>query len=960
MSADVTFRAMGSEIRLIVGDPGPAGIDPGAAVDDARDFIEEFEQCLSRFRPDSELCALNAYVGDVVPASPLLRDAVSAGVAAAERTGGLVDPTLVDEIETAGYVASREGASPVRLADALALAPARVPARGNPARRWAMITVDEEAGVIRRPAGTRFDSGGIGKGLAADLLAERLAGQTRFVIGCGGDLRVGGTEPESFEVLVEHPLTGEQDQRIRMDGGAVATSGLNVRVWRRADGHYAHHLIDPWTGEPAWTGLVGATALAPTGVEAETRRQGGAALRARGRPAAPRRTRRRDLSRGRRGRAGRPDRHRAEADPGGSGGAAEGGGGMTPAVHDHVWWLASRASGLVALGLITASVVLGLLMSAKVMRKPGRARTMVALHEQLALGGLLAIAIHGITLLGDAFLNPGLKGILLPGAIDYRPLWVGLGIGSGYLAAALGLSFYARKSIGPRLWRKAHRATIVVYGLAVAHTLGAGTDASTPWLRAWLYVTAPLVAGLLVVRMTEPWRRRRRAAARPPRPAPTIAPAPGPAADLADAGTGPGPGAAADPGRDGAGGMSADRNGVVIAGGGLAAQRCAETLRKRGYEAPVRIVAAEDEAPYDRPPLSKDVAAGAADGESVRFRDRGWYDDNAVELLLGRRAAGLDPGTRRLDLDDGSALGYDDLLIATGAAPRSLPMLAGYENAFPLRTLADARRLNGELRPGARLAIVGAGFIGQEVAATARAEGVEVTIVEALDLPLEAILGADVGRWIVDTHRDEGVRVLTGAMLTAAAGNGRVEQLTLGDGERLDCDAVVVGVGVAPAAGWVAGSGLDPAGIATDAAGRTAIPHIYAAGDVSRPFDARRGEHVRTEHWDAASRQGVAVAAAILGETPRPPALPSFWSDQYGLRIQYVGHAEGADEARISGDPGARDFHVLYQRGGRPVAALAVGRPRELAAMRRLIESDGETDPQPTDSHEAPTKEMSR
>jgi len=199
---------------------------------------------------------------------------------------------------------------------------------------------------------------------------------------------------------------------------------------------------------------------------------------------------------------------------------------MTPAVHDHVWWLASRASGLVALGLITASVVLGLLMSAKVMRKPGRARTMVALHEQLALGGLLAIAIHGITLLGDAFLHPGLPGILVPGAIDYRPLWVGLGIGSGYLAAALGLSFYARKSIGPRLWRKAHRATIVVYGLAVVHTLGAGTDASTPWLRAWLYVTAPLVAGLLVVRMTEPWRRRRRAAARPPRPAPAIAPEP--------------------------------------------------------------------------------------------------------------------------------------------------------------------------------------------------------------------------------------------------------------------------------------------------------------------------------------------------------------------------------------------------------------------------------------------------
>ena len=265
--ADATFRAMGSEIRLIVGE---GGLDPVDAVAAAKGFIEDFEQCLSRFRPDSELCALNAYVGDVVPASPLLRDAVAAGIAAAERTGGLVDPTLVGAIEDAGYVDSREGAVPVDLRTALLMAPGRAPARPDPARRWAMIEVDESAGVIRRPVGVRFDSGGIGKGLAADLLAERLAGQTRFVIGCGGDLRVGGTLPDRQEVLVEHPITGAQDQRIFLEDGAVATSGINVRVWRREDGRYAHHLIDPRTGEPAWTGLVGATALAPTGVEAET------------------------------------------------------------------------------------------------------------------------------------------------------------------------------------------------------------------------------------------------------------------------------------------------------------------------------------------------------------------------------------------------------------------------------------------------------------------------------------------------------------------------------------------------------------------------------------------------------------------------------------------------------------------------------------------------------------------
>jgi thiamine biosynthesis lipoprotein len=267
--AATTFRAMGSEITLIVGGPGPDGIDPIEALSEVEGFVAGFEQCLSRFRPDSELCALNASGEDFVPASPLLRAAVAAAIDAAARTGGLVDPTLVDEIERAGYAESREGAVPVDLETALALAPGRRPARPDPDRRWSTIEVDEEAGVIRRPPGVRFDSGGVGKGLAADLIAELLAGQTRFVIGCGGDLRVGGTVAGVQEVLVEHPLTGAQDRRLRIASGAVATSGINVRVWRRGDGRYAHHLLDPRTGEPAWTGLAGATALAPTGVEAE-------------------------------------------------------------------------------------------------------------------------------------------------------------------------------------------------------------------------------------------------------------------------------------------------------------------------------------------------------------------------------------------------------------------------------------------------------------------------------------------------------------------------------------------------------------------------------------------------------------------------------------------------------------------------------------------------------------------
>ncbi len=182
---------------------------------------------------------------------------------------------------------------------------------------------------------------------------------------------------------------------------------------------------------------------------------------------------------------------------------------MSPALADHLWWLASRASGLVALGLITISVAIGLTMAGKIMRAPGRARILTAIHEQTALAALVAIAVHGITLLGDAFLNPGIVGITIPGAIDYRPLWTGLGIGAGYLAAILGLSFYARRRIGARLWRRAHRLTVVVYALAVAHTLGAGTDASTPWLRWWLILTAPPIAVLFLVRLTTPWRKRR-------------------------------------------------------------------------------------------------------------------------------------------------------------------------------------------------------------------------------------------------------------------------------------------------------------------------------------------------------------------------------------------------------------------------------------------------------------------
>ena len=269
---DVIFDAMGSHVRLLIGEPGPGMAAAPAAAETARRFIVDFDRALSRFKPESELCALNEDPRERVPASELLRTAVRAGVEAAERSEGLVDPTLVGEIETAGYVASRAGVPGAPLGAALEEAPERRPARANPEAAWRRFAVDNARGTVSRPPGTRFDSGGTGKGLAADLLAAKLRGYSRFIVDCGGDIRIGGADAmvTPYEVFVEHPLTGERAFVLKLSSGAVATSGLNVRIWRDESGRYAHHLLDPASGEPAWTGLIGATALGDSAVEAET------------------------------------------------------------------------------------------------------------------------------------------------------------------------------------------------------------------------------------------------------------------------------------------------------------------------------------------------------------------------------------------------------------------------------------------------------------------------------------------------------------------------------------------------------------------------------------------------------------------------------------------------------------------------------------------------------------------
>ncbi len=383
-------------------------------------------------------------------------------------------------------------------------------------------------------------------------------------------------------------------------------------------------------------------------------------------------------------------------------------------------------------------------------------------------------------------------------------------------------------------------------------------------------------------------------------------------------------------------------DGIVIVGGGLAAQRCAETLRRSGYGGRLTMVCSEPHRPYDRPPLSKAVLGGDQAAEALAFRPTEWYGEQSIDLLLGVRASSLCPETRRLGLSDGTVIPFHKLLVATGGRPRTLPLLDGYRNVSVLRSREDAERLRDALAAGPRVTVLGAGFIGQEVAATARKLGSEVTMIEAAPSPLFGVLGGELGDWFSALHRAEGVRVLTDTSVIGVDANGGIRGIHLSDGQYVASEHVVVGVGVDPDVGWLDGSGLaTPAGVPVDPDGRTAHPDVFAAGDAAATFDPRLDRHVPGSHWEAAARQGARVARAMLGlEAGRAP-VTSFWTDQYGIRIQYLGHARLADATSLDGEPESRDFTVTFTRAGRPVAALLVGRPRALPAIRKLIENGG-------------------
>ena len=262
------IHTMGTEVRILVAEEDGEGV---LASEVAEAELHDFNSCLSRFIADSELSLFNENPSELVPASELLREAVGAGIWGAERTGGLVDPTLLSELRALGYSDTREGAAPEPLATALSSVPDRGPAGPNPAAAWRSIEVLDEEGAIRRPPGLLFDTGGTGKGLAADRVARRLHGLSRFAIDCGGDVLVGGRDPGSEEVRVEirHPISGRPADVLTIARGAVATSGIDVHLWRAPDNRFGHHLIDPATGESAWTGVICAAARAPSALEAD-------------------------------------------------------------------------------------------------------------------------------------------------------------------------------------------------------------------------------------------------------------------------------------------------------------------------------------------------------------------------------------------------------------------------------------------------------------------------------------------------------------------------------------------------------------------------------------------------------------------------------------------------------------------------------------------------------------------
>jgi NADPH-dependent 2,4-dienoyl-CoA reductase/sulfur reductase-like enzyme len=383
---------------------------------------------------------------------------------------------------------------------------------------------------------------------------------------------------------------------------------------------------------------------------------------------------------------------------------------------------------------------------------------------------------------------------------------------------------------------------------------------------------------------------------------------------------------------------------VVVVGASLAGLSALEALRQDGFEGELIAVGAEPALPYDRPPLSKQVLQGTWEPDKTMLRDQGQYDGLGVTWHLGRRALSLDIVNRVVTLDDGEPLAYDGLVIATGATPRRLQNTPDLGGIHVLRTLNECLALRADLENASRVCVVGAGFIGAEVAASARLRGLEVTMLEALSAPLARAFPAEMGAACAGLHHDQGVDLRCGVTVAGFEGNGRVSGVRLGDGSVVEADVVVVGVGVVPETGWLESSGLRlDNGVVCDSTCATSAPGIVAAGDIARWPNNLFGETMRVEHWSNAVEQGAAAAKRLLagpGEAVDFTPVPYFWSDQYDAKIQFLGRCCPTDEVRIvDGSIDERRFVALFGRDGRLVGALAFSRPRLLMAYRKLLAS---------------------
>ncbi len=386
--------------------------------------------------------------------------------------------------------------------------------------------------------------------------------------------------------------------------------------------------------------------------------------------------------------------------------------------------------------------------------------------------------------------------------------------------------------------------------------------------------------------------------------------------------------------------MTSDRT-FVIVGAGLAGARTAEALRSEGFDGRVVLLGAESQRPYNRPPLSKEYLRGEAEPGSVFVHEEGFYGAHGIELRLERTATVLDTTTRTLALDDGDRLRYDRLLLATGAEPRRLDVPgADLDGVHYLRSMADADALRDAFGQGGRLVVIGAGWIGCEIAASAREAGMDVTVVAPDRLPLAKILGDEVGTVYRDLHAEHGVTWRLGEKVAALEGDGRVERVRTAAGDTIDCDLVVAGIGVTPrvALAEQAGIAVDN-GVLVDQHLQASVPGVYAAGDIANALHPFYEGRVRVEHWATALNQGPVAAQGMLGQPAVFDKLPFFYSDQYDTGMEYSGHPRSWDRVVFRGDPAEREFIAFWLQDGRVVAGMNMNIWDVNEALQALITS---------------------